>query len=120
MKLAIFSTLSVCVLSFFSYSWIRDSAAPVKANTVENTSYRVENIQLPPGLYGETGGLAFLPDGRLVACFLRGEVMIYTPSTKKMGAVCAGLTRAPRCVSRQQFRVSCDAACRINPDQGYK
>lgn len=91
MKFTIFSTLSVCVLSFFSYSWIRDSSAPVKANPVENTSYRVENIQLPPGLYGETGGIAFLPDGRLVACFLRGEVMIYTPSTKKWALFAQGL-----------------------------
>ena len=32
--------------------------------------YIVETIETPPGLSPETGGIAFLPDGRLVACFL--------------------------------------------------
>lgn len=45
--------------------------------------YIVETIETPPGLHAETGGIAFLPDGRLVACFLRGEVMIYNPKTKE-------------------------------------
>lgn len=45
-------------------------------------SYIVETIAMPPGLHAETGGIAFLPDGRLVACFLRGEVMIYNPKRK--------------------------------------
>ena len=36
---------------------------------------RVETIEMPKGLSGQTGGIDFLPDGRLVACFMRGEVM---------------------------------------------
>lgn len=53
--------------------------------------YIVENIQTPPGLQPETGGIAFLPDGRLVACFLRGEVMIYDPETKEWKLFAEGL-----------------------------
>ncbi|MBN8823600.1 MULTISPECIES: hypothetical protein [unclassified Spirosoma] len=44
--------------------------------------YEVETIPTPPGLVAETGGLSFLPDGRLAACFHRGEVMLYNPKTK--------------------------------------
>lgn len=54
-------------------------------------SYIVETIETPPGLHAETGGLAFLPDGRLVACFLRGEVMIYNPETKEWRLFAEGL-----------------------------
>jgi plastocyanin len=53
--------------------------------------YIVEDIPTPPGLSPETGAIAFLPDGRLVACFLRGEVMIYTPKTKKWKLFAEGL-----------------------------
>lgn len=54
-------------------------------------SYIVEDIETPQGLNPETGGLAFLPDGRLVACFLRGEVMIYDPETKAWKLFAEGL-----------------------------
>ena len=55
----------------------------MSAKDASKRPYRVENVPTPPGLSPETGAIAFLPDGRLVACFLRGEVMIYTPKTKK-------------------------------------
>lgn len=44
--------------------------------------YEVEHIKLPKGLRAETGGMDFMPDGRLVACFHLGEVMTYHPKTK--------------------------------------
>jgi hypothetical protein len=53
--------------------------------------YIVETISTPAGLHPETGGIAFLPDGRLVACFLRGEVMIYKPETKEWKLFADGL-----------------------------
>jgi len=53
--------------------------------------YIVETIETPPGLKAETGGIAFLPDGRLVACFLRGELMIYNPETKEWKLFAEGL-----------------------------
>lgn len=55
------------------------------------TSYRIESITLPEGLSGETGAIAFLPDGRLVACFLRGEVLFYNPETKEWKLFAEGL-----------------------------
>ena len=39
--------------------------------------YSLENIATPKGLDPQVGGLDFLPDGRLVACFHRGEVYTY-------------------------------------------
>lgn len=56
-----------------------------------DTSYLIESINLPEGLSGETGAIAFLPDGRLVACFLRGEVMFYHPETKEWKLFAKGL-----------------------------
>ncbi|WP_229310956.1 PQQ-dependent sugar dehydrogenase [Larkinella soli] len=53
--------------------------------------YEVENIALPKGLTAETGGLDVLPDGRLVACFHRGEVMIYDPKSKAWKLFAEGL-----------------------------
>ncbi|MBK8505072.1 MAG: hypothetical protein IPL46_24430 [Saprospiraceae bacterium] len=54
-------------------------------------SYLVEDITLPEGLVGETGAIGFLPDGRLVACFLRGEVMIYNHQKKDWSLFAIGL-----------------------------
>jgi hypothetical protein len=53
--------------------------------------YTIEYIPLPEGLSGETGGIAFMPDGRLVACFRRGEVMTYHPQTKEWKLFAQGL-----------------------------
>jgi len=47
-----------------------------------NDYYKVENITAPRGLDVQIGGLTFLPDGRLAACFHRGEVYTYNPKTK--------------------------------------
>ncbi len=57
----------------------------------DDGSYHIETIPMPEGLVGETGAIDFLPDGRLVACFLRGEVMIYSPQTKKWQLFAEGL-----------------------------
>jgi glucose/arabinose dehydrogenase len=44
--------------------------------------YEVETIKMPKGLIAETDGLAIMPDGRIVAGFHRGEIMMYNPKTK--------------------------------------
>jgi hypothetical protein len=54
-------------------------------------SYTVETIQMPPGLTSETGAIEFLPNGKLVACFTRGEVMIYDPAKKSWSLFAEGL-----------------------------
>ena len=56
-----------------------------------NLSYKVETISMPEGLSAETGAVEFLPDGRLVASFTRGEVMIFNPLTKEWKLFAEGL-----------------------------
>lgn len=63
---------------------------PFAADTITDY-YEIQTIPLPTGLTAETGGLAFLPDGRLVACFHRGEVMTYNPKTKVWKLFAEGL-----------------------------
>src|SRR5687767_6490567 len=83
MKFTLTNSLIVSILLFVS-------ADPVNNDPVRE-SYTVETIQMPDGLTSETGGLGFLPDGRLVACFIRGEVMIYKPETKQWKLFAEGL-----------------------------
>ncbi|MDI9858487.1 DUF7133 domain-containing protein [Flectobacillus roseus] len=53
--------------------------------------YEVEDIPLPDGLIAETGSIGFLPDGRFVAGFHRGEIMIYNPKTRTWKRFAEGL-----------------------------
>src|SRR4051794_34111295 len=53
--------------------------------------YTVEDIVTPPNVVNECGGIAFLPDGRLVAVFHHGEVYFYTPATKEWHLFAEGL-----------------------------
>ncbi len=53
--------------------------------------YKVENIPLPDGLIAETGAIGFMPDGRFIACFHRGEIMTYNLKTKKWKLFAEGL-----------------------------
>ena len=69
----------------------RDTARPQAAPAARGSAYRVENIPTPEGLVAETGGVAFLPDGRLVAVFHHGEVMFYDPKTKRWSVFATGL-----------------------------
>src|SRR5690606_32418782 len=55
------------------------------------SSYLVEDISMPEGLDAETGGLSFFPDGRLAACFTRGEIMVYSPETHEWTLFAEGL-----------------------------
>ncbi len=54
-------------------------------------AYRIESIEMPEGLTAEVGGLGFMPDGRLVACFHRGEVMTYEAEKKEWKLFADGL-----------------------------
>ncbi|MFT4032473.1 MAG: hypothetical protein QM669_08630 [Siphonobacter sp.] len=56
-----------------------------------DTTYLAENIPLPKGLKGEVGAIDFLPDGRLVSVFHRGELYFYTPKTKQWKLFAEGL-----------------------------
>lgn len=58
---------------------------------VEGEAYKIETITMPEGLNAEVGGVGFLSDGRLIACFHRGEVMIYDPTSTKWSLFAEGL-----------------------------
>ena len=66
------------------------SVAAVRAAGIGDY-YSIENIAAPKGLDQQVGGLDFMPDGRLVACFHRGEVYTYHPETKKWTLFADGL-----------------------------
>ena len=78
----IFCSLMFC-LSIFHYSVIGQHA--------HDESYTVETIEIPAGLMAQTGGIDFLPDGRLIACFMRGEVMTYDHAKKEWKLFAQGL-----------------------------
>lgn len=79
-------------LQSFLLSLLLLSVMSLKAQiALRGLAYSVQNIEMPHGLMSETGGLAFLPDGRLAACFIRGEVMLYTPETKAWKVFATGL-----------------------------
>ncbi|HEY3901900.1 MAG TPA: hypothetical protein VGM54_25020 [Chthoniobacter sp.] len=61
------------------------------ADNSPSAYYNVEDIPTPPGLSAEVGGLAFAPDGRLAACFHRGEVYFYDPQKKEWKLFAQGL-----------------------------
>lgn len=62
-----------------------------ESSTEKGPAYSVETIETPEGLSVETGGLDFLPDGRVIACFRRGEVMTYNEDTEKWDLFAYGL-----------------------------
>jgi hypothetical protein len=49
---------------------------PGSAATAETAHYRLVTLPVPPGVVLEVGGLAFRPDGKLLACTRRGEVWL--------------------------------------------
>lgn len=61
------------------------------AHRAPAVSYRVETINTPKGVVAETGAIDFMPDGRLVACFLRGEIMLYDMRSKVWTPFASGL-----------------------------
>jgi hypothetical protein len=79
LKLSNFTQLRI-VLSLYivHFTW---TIGVAQTDTITNY-YQTERIKLPAGLRAETGGIDFMPDGRLVACFHLGEVMMYNPKTK--------------------------------------
>ena len=53
--------------------------------------YSVEDVPDPPGVVPKCNGLAFLPDGRLVAAFDHGEICFYEPLSRKWTRYAEGL-----------------------------
>lgn len=74
------------ILFFIAILGLAARAAETHANY-----YTVENIDAPPGVVNECGGIAFLPDGRLVAVFHHGEVYLHNPANKEWKLFASGL-----------------------------
>lgn len=66
-------------------------SSELSAQRILKPAYSVESVAMPQGLNAQTGGIDFFPDGRLVACFMRGEVMIYNPASNKWSVFADGL-----------------------------
>lgn len=79
-------TLFIC-LAFIQNIYAKTNAPKDSAANY----YNVENIPLPDGLIAETGAIGFMPDGRFIACFHRGEIMTYNLKTKKWKLFAEGL-----------------------------
>lgn len=77
----------------FLYLWFFHLSFLTKGQLKEETNefYKVKIIPTPDGLSAETGGITFMPDGRLAACFHRGEVMTYHPEKKEWKLFASGL-----------------------------
>jgi hypothetical protein len=81
---------NICfILCFFNLLLPYGSIAQLSSKV--DDAYTVENIIMPEGLTSETGAIDFLPDGRLIACFTRGEVMTYEPKSKRWKLFAEGL-----------------------------
>jgi glucose/arabinose dehydrogenase len=91
MRLMAHTFLPIYLFLLFAYSETPVDPAPKVSYPEEDGSYRVESIPTPEGLTPETGAIGFLPDGRLAACFLRGEIMLYDPKTKEWSLFAEGL-----------------------------
>lgn len=81
-----YKVISICITGILLFTCLESIIAQIT-----NDSYRVETIKMPDGLTSETGAVEFLPDGRLVASFTRGEVMIYNTLTKEWKLFAEGL-----------------------------
>jgi hypothetical protein len=75
------------IIIFFAIAACTTTVTTPKANEF----YIVHQIGTPQGLLSQAGGIDFMPDGRLVACFMRGEVMTYNTKTKEWKLFAEGL-----------------------------
>src|SRR5690606_6567365 len=57
----------------------------------EKNAFYIDSIATPEGLTAEVAALDALPDGRIVATFMRGEILIYNPETKEWKLFASGL-----------------------------
>ena len=83
--------IKIYLLNLIIVILLCSNCSGTKNEAAADEPYRIESIKMPEGLTSETGALGFLPDGRLVACFLRGEVMIFDPATGKWSLFAEGL-----------------------------
>ncbi len=59
--------------------------------TAAAAPFAIEQMPNPPGIDPQIGGVDVLPDGKVAACFHRGEVMIFDPVAKTWSKFAEGL-----------------------------
>lgn len=92
MKWNLFNTMSKLFVLPVLAGFIACEHIPASSTSEgSGESYRIETIEMPEGLNAEVGGIGFLPDGRLIACFHRGEVMTYDTKTGEWRMFAEGL-----------------------------
>lgn len=74
-----------------SFLFIFFSCAHEEEDGEWTEAFVVEDIRLPEGLTAEVAALDVLPDGRLIAAFMRGEIMVYDADTEKWELFATGL-----------------------------
>ena len=79
------------IIALSSLASCTDSEDGIIADDRLSDFYAVENIEMPVGLTQEVGGMDFMPNGKLVAVFHRGEVMLYDPVEKSWELFAEGL-----------------------------
>ncbi len=86
--------LALCVLLSAAAAPLQAAAAahpPTATRSTIADHYALEDLAMPPGLDSQVGALAMTPSGKLVACFHRGEVLIYDPALKQWHPFAFGL-----------------------------
>lgn len=78
-------------IAAFSLNILLHACTGSAADPPTGEAYLIDSIAMPEGIAPETGAIDFLPDGRLAAAFIRGEVMIYNPLTHKWSLFASGL-----------------------------
>jgi len=87
-----FLPIVITALALGSSLFAADKTAPTKPGRPPVSDYyKIETIATPQGLSTEVGGIAFMPDGRLVATFHRGEIYTYDPAKKTWKLFADGL-----------------------------
>lgn len=84
-------TFKYIIALFTCILFVQNSYAKYAPKDSAADYYIVENIPLPDGLIAETGAIGFMPDGRFIACFHRGEIMTYNLKTKKWKLFAEGM-----------------------------
>lgn len=79
------------LLSILSLAIFFISSCTNETTSEATTPYVVEDIKPPEQIDAQVGALDFFPDGRLIAGFLRGQIMIYNPETEEWTMFAEGL-----------------------------
>lgn len=84
-----FNIISKLLSSTFIFSTIATSSANAKFNWADY--YDISGIEIGENIDPQIGGLSFTKEGKLIACFHRGEVATYDTTTKTWKTFAHGL-----------------------------